>query len=86
MDVSEHHPDSRPGHQRGSHDARRQLPDGLAQYRGVGGGEVRASTVLASSEPPDAFTDDDVARFVRDQLAAGTIAGPDADNQRCTAS
>ena len=54
---------------------------GLAQYRGVGGGEVRASTVLASSEPPDGFTDDDVAQFVRDQLAAGTIAGPDADNQ-----
>ena len=54
---------------------------GLAQYRGVGRGEVRASTVLASSEPPDGFTDDDVARFVRDQIAAGTIAGPDADNQ-----
>ena len=54
---------------------------GLAQYRGVGGGEVRTSTVLASSEPPDGFTDDDVARFVRDQIAAGTIAGPDAGNQ-----
>lgn len=54
---------------------------GLAQYRGVGRGEVRTSTVLASSEPPDGFTDDDVARFVRDQIAAGTIAGPDADNQ-----
>jgi hypothetical protein len=54
---------------------------GLAQYRGVGGGEVRGSTVLASSEPPDGFTDDDVARFVRDQLAAGTIAGPNSDNQ-----
>jgi hypothetical protein len=54
---------------------------GLAQYRGVGRGEVRGSSVLASSEPPDGFTDDDVARFVRDQLAAGTIAGPDADNQ-----
>ena len=54
---------------------------GLTQYRGVGRGEVRASTVLASSEPPDGFTDDDVARFVRDQIAAGTIAGPDAGNQ-----
>ena len=54
---------------------------GLAQYRGVVGGEVRESTVLASSEPPSKFTDKEVGRFVRNQIAAGTIAGPDAGNQ-----
>ena len=54
---------------------------GLAQYRGVGRGEVRASQVLASSDPPSGFTDDQVGQFVHDQIAAGTIAGPDAGNQ-----
>ncbi len=54
---------------------------GLAQYRGIGRGVVRGSAVLTSSDPPAGFTDEQVGRFVDDQLAAGTIPGPDADNQ-----
>jgi hypothetical protein len=54
---------------------------GLAQYRGVGRGELRGSTVLASSEPPSGFKDREVGQFVCDQISAGTIPGPDADDQ-----
>lgn len=54
---------------------------GLAQYRGVGRGEVRGTKVLDSSEPPSGFTDDEVGQFVRDHIAAGAIPGPDAGNQ-----
>jgi hypothetical protein len=54
---------------------------GLAQYRGIGRAVVRGSAVLTSSEPPAGFTDEQVGRFVDDQLTAGTVRGPDADNQ-----
>ncbi len=54
---------------------------GLAQYRGIGRGAVRGSRVLASSEPPAVFTDEQVREFVREQLAAGAVPSPDADNQ-----
>jgi hypothetical protein len=42
---------------------------------------VRGSRVLASSDPPSRFADERVGQFVRDQVTAGTIPGPDADNQ-----
>jgi hypothetical protein len=54
---------------------------GLAQYRGIQRGYVRGAAVITSSDPPARFTDEQVARFVDDQLTAGTIPGPDADNQ-----
>lgn len=54
---------------------------GLAQYRGIGRGAVRGSQVLASSEPPAVFTDEQVREFVHEQIAAGTVPGPDADDQ-----
>jgi hypothetical protein len=54
---------------------------GLAEYRGIGRGELRGSTVVSSSDPPSRFSDDDVRQFVRDHISAGTIPGPDADNQ-----
>jgi len=53
---------------------------GLTQYRGSGHGALRGSTLVAS-DPPDRFTDDQVADFVDDQIALGTVPGPDPDNQ-----
>jgi hypothetical protein len=53
----------------------------LAQYRAIGRGRLRGSTLLASSEPPTGFGDDDVDRFVRDQISIGTIPGPDTEDQ-----
>jgi hypothetical protein len=54
---------------------------GLTQYRGSGRGGLRGSALVASSDPADGFTDKQVAGFVDDQLAAGTVPGPDPDNQ-----
>jgi hypothetical protein len=54
---------------------------GLTQYRGSGHGVLRGSTLVASSDPPDGFTDDQVADFVDDQITAGTVPGPGPDNQ-----
>jgi hypothetical protein len=53
---------------------------GLTQYRGSGHGVLRGSTLVAS-DPPDRFTDDEVADFVDDQIALGTVPGPDPNNQ-----
>jgi hypothetical protein len=54
---------------------------GLTQYRGSGHGVLRGSALVTSSDPPDGFTDDQVAHFVDAQLNAGTVPGPDPDNQ-----
>ncbi|MGW3448808.1 hypothetical protein [Streptomyces sp. NPDC001076] len=54
---------------------------GLAQYRGIGRGFVRGSTVIASSNPPNNFTDAQVSTFLDGQITAGTVPGPDIDNQ-----
>jgi len=55
--------------------------DGLAQYRGIGRGQVRGSTVITTSDPPVDFTGDQIAEFVDAQLTAGTVPEPDPDNQ-----
>ena len=52
---------------------------GLAEYRGVGRGSVRGSTVLTTPEPANGFTPDDVQRFLDAQLDAGTVPAPDAE-------
>jgi hypothetical protein len=54
---------------------------GLTQYRSSGHGTLRGSTLVASSDPPDGFTDDQVVRFLDAQLTAGAVPGPDPDNQ-----
>ena len=54
---------------------------GLAQYRGVGRGVLRGSSVITMSDPPQRFTNGQVRRFLNGQLDAGTVPGPDADNQ-----
>lgn len=54
---------------------------GLAQYRGIGRGSVRGSTVITTSDPPSNFTDDDVSTLISAEFEAGAIPGPDPDNQ-----
>jgi hypothetical protein len=54
---------------------------GLAQYRGIGRGFVRGSVVITSSNPPNGFTDNQVSTFINNQINAGTVPGPDVDNQ-----
>lgn len=54
---------------------------GLAQYRGIGRGFLRGSAVITSSNPSSGFTDNQVANFIDGQITAGTIPGPDVDNQ-----
>ena len=54
---------------------------GLAQYRGIGRGFVRGSAVITTSNPPNGFTDSQVSSFIDGQITAGTIPGPDVDNQ-----
>lgn len=54
---------------------------GLAQYRGIGRGFVRGSVVITSSNPPAGFTDSQVSTFIDNQITAGTVPGPDVDNQ-----
>jgi len=50
---------------------------GLTQYRGTGRGALRGSTLVATSDPPVGFTDEQVADFVDAQITAGTIPTPD---------
>ncbi|MER7584351.1 hypothetical protein [Kitasatospora sp. NPDC097691] len=54
---------------------------GLAQYRGIGRGFVRGSTVITSSNPPNNFTDVQVSNFIDAQITAGTVPATDVDNQ-----
>jgi hypothetical protein len=54
---------------------------GLAQYRGIGRGFVRGSAIINSSNPPNKFSDTQVSNFIDGQITAGTVPGPDVDNQ-----
>jgi hypothetical protein len=54
---------------------------GLAQYRDITPAVVRGSTVITSSDPPAAFTDEQVGDFLNTQLDAGVLPEPDRDNQ-----
>jgi hypothetical protein len=54
---------------------------GLAEYRGIGAGVVRGSIVITASDPPDGFIDEDVTSFLDARLDAGSVPGPDRDNQ-----
>jgi hypothetical protein len=54
---------------------------GLIQYRGTGHGALRGSALITSSDPPDRFTDHQVAAFIDAQLSAGTVPGPGPGNQ-----
>jgi hypothetical protein len=54
---------------------------GLNEYRGIGRGFVRGSATITSSNPANGFTDNQVATFIDGLITAGTIPGPDVDNQ-----
>jgi len=54
---------------------------GLAQYRGIGAGVVRGSTVITASDPRDGFTYKDVTSFLDARLDGGSVPGPDRVNQ-----
>jgi hypothetical protein len=54
---------------------------GLTQYRGSGHGALRGSALITTSDPPDGFTDHQVAAFIEAQLSAGTIPGPGPGDQ-----
>lgn len=51
---------------------------GLAEYRGIGRGAVRGSTVITTPDPANGFKPENVQRFLDGQLDAGTARGPDA--------
>jgi hypothetical protein len=53
---------------------------GLEQYRGIGRGFLRGATVVSNSTPPNGFTDGQVSTFINNQINAGTLPTPDADN------
>jgi hypothetical protein len=54
---------------------------GLAEYRRIGRGHLAASAVHTATNPPNGFTDPDVANFVRARIADGTVPGLDQFNQ-----
>jgi hypothetical protein len=54
---------------------------GLAQYRGIKPAVLRGSTAVTSSDPPPAFTDEQVGDFLDTQLDAGLAPEPDRDHQ-----
>jgi hypothetical protein len=54
---------------------------GRAQYGDIRPAVVRGSTVITSSDPPAAFTDEQVGDFLNRQIDAGVLPEPDPDNQ-----
>jgi hypothetical protein len=54
---------------------------GLAQYRNITPAVLRGSTVITSSDPPPAFTDEQVGDFLNRQIDAGVLPNPDPDKQ-----
>jgi hypothetical protein len=54
---------------------------GLAQYRDIKPAVVRGSTVITSSDPPAAFTDEQVSDFLNRHIDAGVLPEPDPDHQ-----
>ncbi|HVT58619.1 MAG TPA: hypothetical protein VHR45_09475 [Thermoanaerobaculia bacterium] len=54
---------------------------GLAQYRGVGMGSLVGNLVVAATEPPSPFSDTDVEGMISEQIANGSLPGPETDDQ-----
>jgi hypothetical protein len=53
----------------------------LAQYRSIGFGFIAGKTVVTNTNPQNNFTDIQVANLISGLLSAGTLPGPDVDNQ-----
>jgi hypothetical protein len=58
-----------------------QYMGGLTQYRGVARGSLGGALIVKESDPPDGFTNADVAEFVRQQMEIEAIPEPDDDPQ-----
>jgi hypothetical protein len=54
---------------------------GLAQYRQIGRGHLLGAATVTSSNPPNPFTDSNVANFINGLIGAGTVPGLDAAKQ-----
>lgn len=53
----------------------------LGQYRGVGGGTLAGTTVVADSDPPDQFSNDAVAGLLKQLFEQNRIPEPDSASQ-----
>ena len=54
---------------------------GLVEYRQVGRGHLLGASVISSSDPPNPFTDSDVANMISARIGDGTLPGVDEFNQ-----
>jgi hypothetical protein len=53
----------------------------LAQYRGIGQGSLLGTTSVTTSNPPNPFSDSDVANLIATLISAGTVPAPHTDSQ-----
>jgi len=54
---------------------------GLAQYRQIGRAYLAGQYVINTSNPPNPFTDNDVANFISNEISHGVLPGVDFANQ-----
>jgi len=53
----------------------------LSQYRGIGNGTMHGNLVIDPSDPPNPFSNDNVAQCILRLIAAGKISKPEDDQQ-----
>jgi hypothetical protein len=52
----------------------------LNQYRGIGRGQLAGTNVVGTSNPPNPFSNNQVANFI-ESLIPATLPDPNSDNQ-----
>ena len=52
---------------------------GLSQYRGIGNGVLKGTTLATGSNPPNPFSNNDVTTLISDCIEAGALPEPDDD-------
>jgi hypothetical protein len=53
----------------------------LSQYRGIGGGLLRGTSVFTDTNPPNPFSNANVTSFITSHIEDGSLPEPDDDNQ-----
>ena len=53
----------------------------LSQYRSIGGGTMLGKLVIDPSNPPNPFSNNDIAQCVLRLIAAGKVPKPEDDQQ-----
>lgn len=53
----------------------------LSQYRNIGNALLAGTTLVTSSDPPNPFSDNDVAGFIHDLIQAKTVPEPETSQQ-----